>query len=589
MARKRISIQEFVYRAKTFVYSFEPYGFDKHDFTRAEWREIERHSGEECRILDLAMEDHFIETESYEENFDNSYWNVEFEDGYQMDAVQGVSLKEAGRDPVVQDDEDIYIRKSIDDDEELANLRTQAELHNYSPEFESLMENLSLDSLEKYLEKHPDFRLINDFEYTYADDPIFEDAEGDELSLDDVENAGWLKGYEVWLPAGLNFKFEGPISNKGGLGYINFRLPSINKVITFNTDYSNLKEFFSFTDTGLDKHFDETEVDDLANFDEAWTNQKLNVDEVIGWISEHDELYSDFKNYFGYKYDENSGEETNKPEMVEIEDWLIEHEQAWEDFKNFFKSKLKEAVDIHIDDKDVTIADNSGEDVAIIPIDPEDDEQLTEEKSDDIKDFITQLYDLRKKSIEEEGEYGLGNLVFKEFRNKGYLDNLKDQRKVEKGKELSLETLDEGMEDKVKRTTKDFTKEHGQIMCNDGEQKEEVVKLLKEHGYEVEVNQVKKGSVAIKYHKGKLDEVWTNGSGPGFYEPIDYIYRDLDKCDFDYEMFQDEEKTYFIVDEANSQEMQEIVLNQCGDYEIEGPDPTGKVSIVVDNSRLYYR
>ena len=66
-----------------------------------------------------------------------------------------------------------------------------------------------------------------------------------------------------------------------------------------------------------------------------------------------------------------------------------------------------------------------------------------ESKSEKIKDFIEDLYDLRKASIAKDGEYGLGNLVFKEFRNLGYLDNLKELRKQEKSKELSLEKLEE--------------------------------------------------------------------------------------------------------------------------------------------------
>lgn len=61
--------------------------------------------------------------------------------------------------------------------------------------------------------------------------------------------------------------------------------------------------------------------------------------------------------------------------------------------------------------------------------------------STQIENFIEDLYDLRKESIAAEGEYGLGNLIFKEFRNLGYLDNLKDLRKELKGKELSLESL----------------------------------------------------------------------------------------------------------------------------------------------------
>lgn len=59
--------------------------------------------------------------------------------------------------------------------------------------------------------------------------------------------------------------------------------------------------------------------------------------------------------------------------------------------------------------------------------------------SEKINNFIEDLYDLRKESIDNEGEYGLGNLVFKEFRNLGYLDNLKELKNQEKSKELSLE------------------------------------------------------------------------------------------------------------------------------------------------------
>lgn len=82
-------------------------------------------------------------------------------------------------------------------------------------------------------------------------------------------------------------------------------------------------------------------------------------------------------------------------------------------------------------------------------------------KSEVIKDFISDLYDLRKQSITKDGEYGLGNLIFKEFRNKGYLDYLKDQRKVEKSKELSLESLQEDIDtdnlDKLNKTIKQLS------------------------------------------------------------------------------------------------------------------------------------
>lgn len=55
-----------------------------------------------------------------------------------------------------------------------------------------------------------------------------------------------------------------------------------------------------------------------------------------------------------------------------------------------------------------------------------------------IEDFLEDIYDLRKDSIAEEGEYGYGNQVFKEIRNLSYLDNLKDIKNNLVTQKLSL-------------------------------------------------------------------------------------------------------------------------------------------------------
>lgn len=55
--------------------------------------------------------------------------------------------------------------------------------------------------------------------------------------------------------------------------------------------------------------------------------------------------------------------------------------------------------------------------------------------------FIEDIYDLRKKSIAEEGEYSIGNLVFKQLRDFGYLDELKEKKRELVDKELSLESV----------------------------------------------------------------------------------------------------------------------------------------------------
>lgn len=55
-----------------------------------------------------------------------------------------------------------------------------------------------------------------------------------------------------------------------------------------------------------------------------------------------------------------------------------------------------------------------------------------------ITEFIDALYELRIDSVKESGEFGLGNLVFKEIRKLGYLDELKQLQLELTAKKLSL-------------------------------------------------------------------------------------------------------------------------------------------------------
>ena len=56
----------------------------------------------------------------------------------------------------------------------------------------------------------------------------------------------------------------------------------------------------------------------------------FDVNDVIGWISDHDQLYGDFKQRFDYV------NEADVPKLFEVLDWLAEHSIAWSDFKNHF-------------------------------------------------------------------------------------------------------------------------------------------------------------------------------------------------------------------------------------------------------------
>ena len=64
----------------------------------------------------------------------------------------------------------------------------------------------------------------------------------------------------------------------------------------------------------------------------------------------------------------------------------------------------------------------------------------TQEK---IQEFIDNLYILRKESLAKDGEFGIGNLIFKEFRNMGILQELKDKLIELEDKKLTLEHLGE--------------------------------------------------------------------------------------------------------------------------------------------------
>ena len=80
--------------------------------------------------------------------------------------------------------------------------------------------------------------------------------------------------------------------------------------------------------------------------------------------------------------------------------------------------------------------------------------QPYEDRFNEIKDdpsvgaidrLIADIYECRKIGMANDGESDINNLVFKEFRNRGYLDQLKDLRSEVLSKELSLESLQENI------------------------------------------------------------------------------------------------------------------------------------------------
>lgn len=89
------------------------------------------------------------------------------------------------------------------------------------------------------------------------------------------------------------------------------------------------------------------------------------------------------------------------------------------------------------------------------------DEIMEERNVEKAEELVNELYLLRKNALAAEGEYSVGNLVFKEFRNLGYLDGLKQLTIDERAKELSLESLNEEQENNnVKDIKEHFDDQH---------------------------------------------------------------------------------------------------------------------------------
>lgn len=74
--------------------------------------------------------------------------------------------------------------------------------------------------------------------------------------------------------------------------------------------------------------------------------------------------------------------------------------------------------------------------------------------SEEISGAIDTLYMIRKNSIDVDGEFGKGNILFKELRNDGVLQELKDALVSTKSKELSLESYRQKYSNKLLEDTR---------------------------------------------------------------------------------------------------------------------------------------
>lgn len=182
-------------------------------------------------------------------------------------------------------------------------------------------------------------------------------------------------------------------------------------IVGSNASYNYTK------DSDLDVHI-------IASFDDVTCDSYiLNI------------LYNYFKSYFNKKYDISIH---GVPVELYVED--VKSNTVSNGIYSLFNNewvKFPESIDV----PDVDISDDikQYENMYHSAVDHNDAMEASK--------LIDDLYLLRRNSMNTDGEYGIGNLIFKEFRNRGWLYNLKEVAAEEKSKQLSLEHLCEALDD----------------------------------------------------------------------------------------------------------------------------------------------
>lgn len=82
---------------------------------------------------------------------------------------------------------------------------------------------------------------------------------------------------------------------------------------------------------------------------------------------------------------------------------------------------------------------------------------------EDVDNFIDDVYKLRQSSLLQDGEYGKGNLIFKEIRNKGILQGLKDKKVELENDEMSIDE-DAALQEKLKKRRNECVEYYHHLM-----------------------------------------------------------------------------------------------------------------------------
>ena len=177
----------------------------------------------------------------------------------------------------------------------------------------------------------------------------------------------------------------------------------------------------------------------------------------------------------------------------------------------------------------------------------------------DVDKLIDDIYLQRQQSILKDGEFGDGNICFKEFRNRGYLQNLRDLKVELENKEMSLNDMNEQFL-YLNNLNEDCEEINEQLVSDDLFVGAEFVEP--DTGSRIVITSIEDDLVTY-------DETLDGGEPVTITDPISYFVSTLNEYDY-------------VLDENCKNDLKEEVFENENGMEISFPDPRDTLAVFLE-------
>ena len=177
----------------------------------------------------------------------------------------------------------------------------------------------------------------------------------------------------------------------------------------------------------------------------------------------------------------------------------------------------------------------------------------------DVDKLIDDIYLQRQQSILKDGEFGDGNICFKEFRNRGYLQNLRDLKVELENKEMSLNDMNEQFL-YLNNLNEDCEEINEQLVSDDLFVGAEFVEP--DTGSRIVITSIEDDLVTY-------DETLDGGESVTITDPISYFVSTLNEYDY-------------VLDENCKKDLKEDIFENENGMEISFPDPRDTLAVFLE-------